>query len=115
MVVFVKNLKINSLWFFLLTYFYLEIVFKLITHNSLFSLSTFNITLFIVFLALFCKFLTSLFKPKINNTVFYLILFFIALFYSVQVVVHNIFGFYFDFSLLGATDQILSFSGDMFT
>lgn len=109
-----KNKNVNSLLVFFLTFCYLEILFKIIMHYPLFSLNLINNILYMLFLTIVCKFLTSCFKRKINMGIFYFLLSFFCLFYAVQVVVHNIFGFAFDFSLLGATDQIMRFTGDMF-
>lgn len=109
----VKLKKINEIFIYFFIFIYLELLFKILMHYPLISLSTINITIFNIFLALFCHFLTSLFKDPVNRICFHTINAIICLFYGVQVVVHNIFGFYFDFSLLGATDQIMSFTGDM--
>ena len=104
--------RIDSLVIYFITFCYLEILFKIISH-SFFSWDLINNILFIIILTLGCKFITSLFSSKVNKILMYVIISIISLFYAVQIVVHNIFNLYFDFSLLGATDQVLKFTGDM--
>ena len=105
--------KINSLIIYILVFTYFEVVFK-ITAGCLWSWNLINNFLFILVISLVCKFITSLFSDKINKVLMYILIFSISLFYIVQIVMHNIFNFYFDFSLLGAFDQIMAFSKDTF-
>ncbi len=109
----INNYKIPVFWYYLISLSYGELLFKVITHNKIFTLTIFNNILFLIFLSLTLTLITKLFKNNINRFVFYLFMFIFSLFIGVEVVVHNIFGFYFDFSLLGATDQVLSFSKDL--
>ncbi len=103
--------RINSLIIYILIFTYFEVIFK-ITAGCLWSWNLINNFLFIIAMALVCKFVTSLFSDKINKILMCLIIFIISLFYIVQIVMNNIFNFYFDFSLLGAFDQIVNFSKD---
>ena len=106
--------KLDVFWVYLISFCYLELLFKIVSPYSPFSWDVINNLLFILFLSIVCKFITSFFQEKVNKILYFVIMAIFCLFYAIQIVVHNIFGFYFDFSLLGATDQILSFSGDMF-
>ncbi len=105
---------IPSFWVFLITFTYLELVFKIVAKVNIFSLNTLNNLLFILFFSLVCQFLVSLFSSKIADIILPIIIVMVTIFYSIQIVVYNIFGFYFTFSLLGATNQVLEFAGDMF-
>ena len=103
---------IPSFWVFLITFTYLELVFKIVAKVNIFSLNTLNNLLFILFFSLVCQFLVSLFSSKIADIILPIIIVMVTIFYSIQIVVYNIFGFYFTFSLLGATNQVLEFAGD---
>ncbi len=103
--------KIDSLFIYFLVFCYLEIVFKINAH-SIFSWNLVNNLLYIIALSLACKFLTSLFSSKINKILMFIFIGIISLFFAIQILVHNIFNFYFDFSLLRTIDQVLTFSGE---
>ena len=54
----------------------------------------------------------KLFNRKVNKIMFLSGLFLLGFLYSVQLCVFKMFGFYFDWTLIGASGQIASFAGD---
>ncbi len=104
--------NINSFLVYLISFIYLELLFKIISHS--FNLNIINNLLFILFFCLICLVLSSFKSKKANMIIMDIIIGLVSLYYSIQIVVYNIFGFYFDFSLFGATDQVMKFAGDMF-
>jgi len=53
-------------------------------------------------------------KKKINKILYYITTFIIIFIFCLEFCCHRIFSFYFDWSLLGATDQVFAFTEDMF-
>ena len=102
--------KIDSLFIFIISFLYLEILYRLVMNYSLFSINMINIVLFIVSCSIMFRFISSFFSDKHNKLIMLIILFFMGIYFSTQFVVYRIFGFSFDFSLLGTTDQIADFS-----
>ena len=101
--------KYKTLIYFLLAFFYWEILFKIIAFKSVFNESLINIILFGLVWSLLCFILTNLFKEKINRKLFYLIFLFFSIWFSAQICVYSLFGFFFSLNLSAATGQIFSF------
>ena len=93
---------------------YLEIVFRLITNITIFNISLLYVILYSIIVSLFISFMSTWLNEKVNKVMFYIFQFFIALIYIVQLCIYKMFGFYFDLSLLSASDQVISFAGDGF-
>lgn len=105
-----KNTKITVIYFIILLY--LEICFKIINNDFLFNISSLYNIFFCLFMSVTLSFLTYLFNSSFNKIVFYLITFLLGFLYSLELCIYKIFGFYFNFSLLWATDQVADFAGD---
>ena len=102
--------RIDSTYIFIISFLYLEIVYRIIMNYNVFSINMINITLFIVFSGFICKFISSLFKDNYNKIVMLIILLFMGVYFSTQFIVFRIFGFSFEWGLLRTTDQINEFS-----
>ena len=103
----------NPTLVFLIVLMLLELIFRIIVKTSIINLSIIYVSIFSLFLAFFLGCLTSLFKnDSINKVIFLVFLFLISFGYTLEYMVYRIFGFYFDLSLLGATDQVAKFAGD---
>ncbi len=107
---FLKNNMIVGIYFFIILY--LEISFKLLTNSSIFNFSLFLIIIYSLFISFILSFISSIFKSKINKIILFIITILLCFLYSLEVCVYKIFGFYFNLSLLGATDQVFDFAKD---
>ena len=105
-----KNL--NLFVFTLLVLVYLEIVFRLLTKGALFSISLLYVFLYSVFVTLLVCFFVTWGSNRVNKGIYYITIFVITCIFVLQLCIFKIFGFYFDLSLLSATDQVMSFMGD---
>ena len=93
---------------------YLEVLFRLFTNGTIFNISFLYVFLYSLFASILISFLVSLFNCTINKVIYYISIFVISFIYSVQLCIYRMFGFYFDLSLLSATDQVTKFAGDGF-
>ncbi len=93
---------------------YLEIVFRLLTKNAIFNISLLYVFIYSLFVALLLSFLAAWFNKKINKVIFYILIFGLCFVYALQLCIFKMFGFYFDISLLWASDQVAKFAGDGF-
>ena len=107
-----KNINILLLTFIILMY--LEVLFRLFTNGTIFNISFLYVFLYSLFASILISFLVSLFNSTINKVIYYISIFVISFIYGVQLCIYRMFGFYFDLSLLGATDQVAKFAGDGF-
>ena len=107
-----KLKKINVILICFIIFLYLELVFRLFTDNSIFNISLLYISLYNLFLAILISFLVSFGNNKINKIIFFICLGIICFLYGLELCVFKMFGFYFDLSLFGATDQVLTFYSD---
>jgi len=105
--------KINSFWILLLSFFYLEFVFKILLDNKIWNINLLNISLFLLFLSLILKLLSSFIKNEnFNKIIFFIFLFLICFIHAFELTVYKVFGFYYDLSLLGATAQVMEFASE---
>ena len=93
---------------------YLEVLFRLFTNGTIFNISFLYVFLYSLFASILISFLVSLFNCTINKVIYYISIFVISFIYGVQLCIYLMFGFYFDLSLLSATDQVTKFAGDGF-
>ena len=93
---------------------YLEVLFRLFTNGTIFNISFLYVFLYSLFASILISFLVSLFNSTINKVIYYISIFVISFIYGVQLCIYRMFGFYFDLSLLSATDQVTKFAGDGF-
>ena len=107
---FLKKNIVVIIYFLLI--FYLEIMFKLLTNNNIFNFSLLLIFIYSLFMSFILSFLTSLFNHKVNKVIMYIMSILIMFLYSLELCVYKIFGFYFNLSLLAATDQVIDFASD---
>ena len=107
------NLKrFNIMLFTFIILIYLEIVFRLLTNTTIFNISLLYVFLYSGFVSILISFLVTWLKPKINKIIYYVSIFIMSFIYGLQLCIYKMFGFYFDLSLLSATDQVASFASD---
>lgn len=91
---------------------YMEVTFRLLTGNVIFSKNIIYVLIFNLIISLFFDGVGRIFNRKTNKIIFLINLFLLSLLYSIQLCVFKMFSFYFDFGLLGASGQVASFAGD---
>lgn len=105
-----KYSDISLIYFIILLF--LEIVFRLFLKIPIFGINILYVLLFNLGFATFLSIITKTNKKIINRVIFLVILFLLAVIYSVQLCLYKMFSFYFDWSLIGATSQVAAFAGD---
>ena len=106
--------KYNVILFTFVLLMYLEVVFRLLTHNAIFNISFLYGSLYNLFVSVLVSFIVTWFNEKVNKVLYYVSVFSISFIYVVQFCIYKMFGFYFDLSLLGASEQVASFAKDGF-
>lgn len=104
-----KLKKINVIVTCFIIFTYLELVFRLFTSNEIFSMSLLYSSLYNIFLACLISFIVGFGNNKTNKILFFIFIGIVCFIYALQLCVFKMFGFYFDLSLLGATDQVMTF------
>ena len=104
-----KLKKINVIVTCFIIFTYLELVFRLFTSNRVFGMNLLYSSLYNLFLACLISFIASWGNNKTNKVLFFILIGFMCFIYALQLCVFKMFGFYFDLSLLGATDQVMTF------
>ena len=104
--------KFNVILFTFIILMFLEISFRILTNVTIFNISFLYVTLYNIFVSLLISFLVTWGNNKFNEVIYYVTIFIICFIYALQLCIYKMFGFYFDLSLLSATDQVVSFAGD---
>lgn len=107
-----KLKRFNSGLILFIILLYLEIVFRFFNKISIFNISMIYVILFDIFFTIILNIINRLFNKKVNKIIYYVLLFILSLIFAVQLCIYKMFGFYFDWSLIGAIDQVASFTGD---
>ena len=107
-----KLKKFNVILFTFIILMFLEISFRILTNVTIFNISFLYVTLYNIFVSLLISFLVTWGNNKFNKVIYYVTIFIICFIYALQLCIYKMFGFYFDLSLLSATDQVVSFAGD---
>ena len=107
-----KLKKFNVLLFTFIILMFLEISFRMLTNVTVFNISFLYVILYNIFASLLISFIVTWGGNKFNKIIYYLSIFIISFIYALQLCIYKMFGFYFDLSLLSATDQVASFAGD---
>jgi len=102
--------KINLVFIYLISFVFMEFLFKILMYDNFFRMSIINMLLFLVSFSIILGVLSNLFKKeKINKIIFIIIMSIIALWFSAQYVVKEYFDFYISLSTFGVADQIGDF------
>ncbi len=109
-----KLKKYNVLLFTFIILMVLELSFRLLVNITILNISFLYVTLYNLFASLLISFLVTWGNNVFNKVLYYILIFLITLIYAIELCVYKMFGFYFDLSLIGATDQVVSFAGDGF-
>ncbi len=110
-----KRFRLRTFYLSIVTFvilLYMEVIFRLLTNINIFSISIIYILIFNLFITVLFNLIGKLFDKNVNKILFLIMLFLVGFLYSVQLCVFKMFGFYFDWTLIGASGQIASFAGD---
>ena len=105
--------KYINLLFYFISFLFMEIIFKLIVFDKFFSMSLINTFVYILFASCFCFTITTFMNRRFNRINTRIVLATIAVLYSMQICVYNMFSFFFSLSLLNAAGQTLEFASDI--
>src|SRR5574344_564097 len=105
--------KINLILYFLVTYVYLELTFKIMIFGiaNLFTLSFIYSTIFGGILSIIIVMICRLFHMKVSRKIALTINCLICVTYALQFFMKKIFNTFFSISLFGIADQAVSFTG----
>ena len=107
-----KLKRYNVLLFTFIILMFLELSFRILTGLKIGNISFLYVFLYNIFVSLLISFIVTWGNKVFNKVLYYVSIFLISFIYALQLCVYKMFGFYFDWSLLGATDQVASFAGD---
>ena len=110
-----KRFRLRTFYLSIVTFIillYMEVIFRLLTNINIFSISIIYILIFNLFITVLFNLIGKLFDKNVNKILFLIMLFLVGFLYSVQLCVFKMFGFYFDWTLIGASGQVASFAGD---
>ena len=103
--------KIGIIFIYLISFIYMEIVFKLFIYKSVMRLSLINMILFLIPLSILLGIITKQFKHKTNKIIFIIIMALIAVWFSAEYVCKDYFDFYISLSAFEVADQLNDFFG----
>jgi len=106
------NKEINTIFYFILSFLYLEILLRLIVFHNI-QLSFLYIILFDISLAFFLELMTHLFKVKINRVLFHIILFLICFYFCAQILYFDFFKVFLTIYSIGNGGQVAEFYKDI--
>lgn len=110
-----KKFKLRKFYLGLINTFillFLEVIFKMLTNNSIFNINIIYIILFSIILSCFLNIIERLFNNTVNKILFLVNIFLWGIIYSIQLCIYKMFGFYFEWSLFGASNQVMAFAKD---
>lgn len=104
--------KISVILIYLISFIYMEFLYKLFIYDNIFRLSLINMLLFLIPFSILLGVLSNLLKDyKKNKIIFIVIMSLIALWFSAEYVVKQYFDFYISLSTFGVADQVTNFIG----
>ena len=104
--------KISILLIYLISFIYMEFLYKIFIYENIFRLSIINMLLFLLPLSLLLFVITKLFKEsKWNRIVFIIIMSVISVWFCAQYIVKDYYDFYISLSTFQVADQVGAFAG----
>lgn len=103
--------KISLFIVYLVSFIYMEILYKIFIYHKVFSLSIINMLLFILTFSLIVYLINKLFNEKVNRIIYIVLMSMLCLWFSAQYVVKSYFDFYISLSAFEVADQLNSFLG----
>lgn len=103
--------KVSLILIYLVSFIYMEFLYKILIYDNIFRISIINMILFLIPFCLFMFVFTKLLKnSNWNKMVFIIIISLIAIWFSAQYVVKGYFDFYISLSTFEVADQVGDFA-----
>lgn len=104
--------KVSVILIYLVSFIYMEFLYKIFIYDNIFRMSLLNMLLFLIPLGLLSGIITKIFKEsKWNKIIFFVILGVISVWFCAQYVVKDYFDFYISLSTFEVADQLGDFAG----
>ena len=103
--------KVSLFIVYLISFIYMEILYKIFIYDNIFRLSIINMLLFLIPFSLIIYLISKLFKEKINKIIYIIIMSIIGIWFSAEYVVKGYFDFYISLSTFQVADQVGDFFG----
>lgn len=104
--------KIEIVLIYLVSFIYMEVLYKILIYKNIFRLSNINMILFLIMISIILGIISRLFKnSKYNKIIFIVIMSIISLWFCAEYVVKDYFDFYLSLSTFEIADQVGSFLG----
>lgn len=103
-------LLINSF----ISFVYLELIFKYFVGFKVFENSLIIIVVYAIFLSLLVLLLFSFIKEDKYSKYYKIILFIQGIYFSIQLCIYNLFGFFFEIHSLSGANQLINFTSESF-
>lgn len=103
--------RINLFFVYLISFIFMEFLFKFLLYEHIFRLSNINMILFLIPFSLILSILTNLSKSeKANRIIFMVILALFSIWFSAEYVIRDYFGCYISWGAFGVADQVAEFA-----
>lgn len=99
---------------FFISLLFLEIVFSLVIFNGFGIEKLITISLYSGIISSFLSIITGIFNNKVNIIITAIILFIIGILFAIQLVFYNVYKAFISLSILGLSDQLKSFTNEIF-
>lgn len=104
--------KISLFLVYLISFIYMEIVYKLFIYKNLFRTSLLNMFIFLIFFSLLLTIISKLFKNERNNKIVYIVIMsIISVWFCAEYICKSYFDFYISLSTFEVADQLGGFVG----
>lgn len=103
--------KISLFLIYLISFIWMEMLYKIFIYDNIFRVSLINMLLFIIPFSLIMLLISKIFRDKGNKITFIVIMSVIAVWFSAQYVVKSYFDFYISLSTFQVADQVGDFFG----
>ncbi len=105
--------KISLIYIYIIMLLFQEFLFKSLIFQDFLDVSTINIIIYTIFISLIIYLISSGLNEKQNKTLLYIITGVTSVWFAFQFCIYKMFKSFFTFSILGASGQLLDFTGDI--
>ena len=112
MIIVVNMKKVGLFLVYLVSFIYMEFLYKFFIYNNYFRISLLNMFLFLIVFSLILTVLTKLFENEKNNKLVYIVIMgIISIWFCAEYVCKSYFDFYISLSTFEVADQLGEFMG----
>ena len=99
--------KISLLIVYLVSFIYMEFLYKILLFDNIFKLSIINMLVFIIIVSLFMYLISKLFNERVNKIIYIVSMILISIWFSANFVIKDYFDFYLSLSTFKVADQVV--------